>query len=376
MRLKSISVIFVILLGLEPVRCSANQENIDTLVDIRHSFDSIKIDKPICHKKSFGEILIVQDQEGWNNLSNSIKERVEEGCTDLLVSVTAKVLSYGAKQFKLEHFHHEDVNIKVDAKNTLMIPEGQIFDRKDLSRRERRHWVMPCKKFGLNNLAFDDRNKNLSLLDDVFLIDSKIEEVTKYGEEEIQNRDGSLYKRIVKIWRFKTDLPDISEKGCKDFYILLTRKWTSCRHRVLKVEDGYLYFFLKSEDAESLFQMCMDPNSDYKSYKTRPRCRYVNRPFRNGVYIYNDSIYVPMKTGGLTVGGNYQFLVVSDCHLKSLDVQGFRIVAILLFMFITRDLLIICGFKIMNLHTLERAQLMLRILRMSAFIVTESAIRE
>lgn len=324
MSIKSISTIFVIFLELEPIGCSAYQENIDTLCDIRHSFDSIKIDNPIWHNKSFGEILVVRNQEEWNNLSKSIKERVDDGCKDLLVSVTAKVLRYGAQPFKLEHINDSDVNIKIVAKNTLMIPEGQVFDRKSLSRGEY-HWVMPCKKFGLNNLAFDDRNKNLSLLDDVFLIDSRIEEVTKYGEEEIQNRDGSLYKRIVKIWRFKTDLPNISENNCKDFYILLTRKWTSCRHRVLKVEDGYLYFYLRSEDAESLYQMCMDPNSDNKSYRTSPRCRFVNRPNREGVFICNDSIYVPMEIGGLTVSGNYQFFVVSDCCLNSLDVEGFRI---------------------------------------------------
>lgn len=325
MSLKFLCIYLGILLVLEPVKCLANLEDTGSLDSIRQSFDSINIDVPIYYDKSFGDVLVVRNQEEWNNLSKRIKERIDGGCKTLLVSVEAKVLRYGEKPFKLEHFHYRDVSIKVVAKRTLMIPEGQSFSKKDFSRNDFSHWVMPCHQFRLNNMVFDNRHKNLTFLDDVFAVNSEIEDVAEYGEDEILSQDGSLYRKITKIWRFKTDLPNLNERDCKDFYILLTRKWTSCRHRVLKVENGYLYFFLKSDDAESLYQMCMDPNSDYKSYRTRPRCRYINRPFRKGIYISNDSVYVPMEIRGLVVSGGYQFLVVSDCYLKSLDIQGFRV---------------------------------------------------
>ena len=40
------------------------------------------------------------------------------------------------------------------------------------------------------------------------------------------------------VWKFQIELPNLSEEQCKDFYVLLTRDWTSARHQVVMVKGG------------------------------------------------------------------------------------------------------------------------------------------
>lgn len=309
------------------VFCWAGQSNVSNeAAIIRKTFDSIQIRKPEYHNYNYTDIIRVKSQREWDGISNEIQTRLHAGAKNVLVSIEANSLFYGETLNKLEHIKDEDANLKFLGNNTLMIPAGEVYERRNaVKTKNLSHWDLPCESFVMNNMVYDNKSRPLSLYDNVFFVDSQIESVDELGYEDILDKKGRLYKKIKKNWRFRTSLDNLKENECDDFYILLTRNWTSCRHKVLKVEDGYLYFYLKSEDAESLYQMCMDPNVDLETYGVKPRCKYFNRPYRDGIYFIKGRIFVPSNISSVRVCNNSQFFVVSDCNMNSLEISGFRV---------------------------------------------------
>lgn len=312
--------IFIINLG------SIEGSNSFDIVAVRDSLDQITISVPKYKRYKSDITLLVTNQHEWETIGNSIKECLQKGVRNIDVIVDAPVVVYGEIPVKFDHLLYSQANVRIRGRNTLMIPFGPTFSSpKNEEQASPTHYILPYHNFNVDDVLLDDNNNPLSLYGDVFEITSTIEEVRSEGNEDILNTDGSLYKSIVKLWRFKTGLPDLNESECRDFYILLTRRWTSCRHRVVKVKDGYLYFLLKSSDAPSLLQMSLDPNSDMLVYKANPRCRYVNSPVSNGIHITNDSIYIPHDIKGLRIGKVGRLFSMNNCQFNSFEISGFHI---------------------------------------------------
>lgn len=307
--------------------CAVNTAFIDSsdIMFIRDSLDKIIIPSPVYHKYEEEVNLQVYNQEEWESICTQIKNYLKKGFRNIRITVKADTLISGMEH-GIENLQHPDANIQIVANKTVMIPSGPIFTNLDGNKKDAgTHYAIPYADFNLNDVVLGFDLQQLSLMEEVFCIDSKIEEVNDDGKIDILNPDGSLYKSITKTWRFKTDLPNLSEFQCKDFFILLTRHWTSCRHQVVRVKDGYLYFRLKSEDAPTLVQMCMDPNSDIATYSVAPRCRLINSPVSKGIHITGDSIFIPKQEKIVKIGKGGRLLSVVDCKFNSFEISGFRV---------------------------------------------------
>lgn len=320
-----ISVFIAVCFALTGLSCSqANAQNAE-IAALRDSLDAIQYDLPKIPKmKCPKKVITIRTQEQWDNLSNNIKETLRQGCKNIYVKVISKTLLYGEMLQGLEGLNYPDVNIIIRANKTTMIPAGPSFSRTYSDKDG--FYSRSYTEFDINDVLLDENNNPISLYGDCFQINTPIEEVTSEGMEDVKNNDGTLYKSIVKVWRFKTDLPNMTELECKDFYILLTRHWTSLRHRVKKVENGYLYFYLKSDEAPSLIQMTMDPNSDMKSYKTYPRCRLFNSPVSTGVHVKGGYIYIPNSIKRVIIGKGARLISIVNSKLNSFELSGFNVV--------------------------------------------------
>lgn len=151
--------------------------------------------------------------------------------------------------------------------------------------------------------------------------------VTDGDGNEIQLREGvSLVNgEVLKVngsdgvWKFQVDLPNLTEAQCKDFYVMLTRDWTSTRHRVIKVQDGWLYYYLDSEDLHS----DRNPNVDWTQYRVRPRYRLINSPVSKGLHIAGGRIYVPNEYDVVRVNKGGVLLLMGYSTLNTLEITGF-----------------------------------------------------
>lgn len=298
--------------------------NMNELRDLRDSLDAISIPIPTSNKIAAGVELHVKTQNQWNNIGDKITFLLQNGNRNITVIIDAKQLELNDNMKGLDKLNYPEANIQILGNGVRMIPSGIVFEN-DNNKVRKTHYAKSLHNFNYNDIILNKNNQVQSLYNDVFNIESTIEPVKSEGLSNILNPDSTLYKTIVKTWRFRTNLPDLSESECRDFYILLSRNWTSCRHKVIRVENGYLYFNLKSEDAPSLVQLTLDPNSDMLSYKRFPRCRYLNMPVSHGIRFQNDTIYFPSNIGQLRIGRSGCLFPISYCRFNSLEISGFKV---------------------------------------------------
>ena len=318
--------VLLFVLVLANMSCAKAQDLLRSgqIKEIRDSLDAISISEPQYYNYKSEVTLTVKNQTQWDELSQILKTLLKKGNRNIEVKVVAKELVYGGTMQGIEGINMPEANIRIHANYTRMIPAGPVF-RGLGSKKNATHFICKYDGFAWNDVYLDEKDRKLSLLGESFQIKTPIEEVISEGKEDVLNNDGSIYNTITKVWRFQTNLPDLNEEECKDFYILLTRHWTSMRHQVLKVEKGYLYFRLKSDEAPSLYQMVMDPNSDSKVYKTNPRCRYFNCPESDGIYIKSGNIYIPKSLNEVRIGKGARLFTVSSCKLNSFEISGFDV---------------------------------------------------
>ena len=181
--------------------------------------------------------------------------------------------------------------------------------------------MYPYSSIQSYSMFLDVKGNEVPLREPVFGIDSKIDEVQEYGKTYFRTFGTEITDSITKVWRFPVPLPDLSEEECQDFNILLTRDWISCRHRVYKVEDGFLYFYMNSPD----FMSSVAPNCDKEKYNVSPRVRYINCPVSKGLHYKAGKLYVPSKYKKLRSIEGYRLLTISNCIFKSFEISGFCI---------------------------------------------------
>ena len=149
-------------------------------------------------------------------------------------------------------------------------------------------------------------------------------EETKQVSGDIEKVSGSKFQvsgNKDDVWRFKINLPDLPEDKCKDFYVLMTRDWTSARHKVVKVQDGWLYYHLDSDDLHS----DRNPNVDWTQYKVRPRYTLINNPVSKGLHVVDGKIYIPKQYKQVRVNKGGQLITFAYCHFNSLEITGFKL---------------------------------------------------
>jgi len=306
---------------------SRNVYDTGRLWQIRDSLDSIIIPLPSINSFPGETIITVKNQEDWDRLGLNITKLLKEGIKNLRINITIKRLEYGKVPLVLENMNCEDVNIFIDGDNVVMIPWGDVISRTDKRAIKRSSsYLIPYSGFEFDNIILDQHNKDIPLYGELKALTSSVEEVKDSGKEIYINSDGTVYKTLPKLWRFPVDLPDLTKEECKDFFLLLTRDWTACRHKVHEVKDGKLYFYLRSDDAPTLGQMTLNPNKDWQTHHVRPYYRFVNCPVSKDLYFSNAFVHVPNKYKEIRIGKGSRLVVLNKCKFNSFVFNEFHIV--------------------------------------------------
>lgn len=281
------------------------------LSNIRDSLDNVVFDIPEKIQVKTDLVHDIKTQEEWDNLTNLIKKWLEDGERNITIRVKTADLVFGDKVVRIENLNYPDANIQIEGNHVKMLPWGKSFDRDNpTSKTINGFYALPYKNFHLNEIVLDDNENELPLYGKTFTTSQTIEEV----------------KEESGIWRFPVNLPDISHADCRDFCILLTRDWTACRHQVVRVNNGYLYFELKSKDSPTPSQDKLDPNKDKIHYNIRPRYRFVNCPLSNDIHFFRDSVFIPIKYKSVYIGKGARLFLFNNCNFCSLTISGFNVV--------------------------------------------------
>lgn len=276
----------------------------ESIVLLRDSLNAIQyplIDMPI--NKGKWTVVKVKKQVDWDSIVSTIKILLDAGEKNLLIKIIGKDIEFGFESKVVQGLTFPDANIRIIGNKARLIPYGYTFSRNNARVEiEGDFYTFPYSEYNLDNIV----------------IDSKGNEVPVY--DSVRQLEGEILRVQDDIWKFKVELPDLAEDRCKDFYVLLTRDWTSARHKVEKVQEGWLFFHLDSKDLHSE----RDPNIDWIQYHVRPRYRLINCPVSRGVHIAKGKIFIPIKYKKIRVNKGGQFITFAYCHFNRLEISGFK----------------------------------------------------
>lgn len=96
------------------------------------------------------------------------------------------------------------------------------------------------------------------------------------------------------LWRIAAQEKSLKESKASDTYILITQWYLAKYYRVVKIEDGYIYFMAPgSEDSNKADK---SPNSDYYYGHTLPRYALVNAPSSKEFFVKkNGKVRTPSR---------------------------------------------------------------------------------
>lgn len=304
---------------LSPITYANCQGNVsvdsETINNIKDSLDRISYSTPeIPRMKGKKIVMCIRSIEKWKQLSATLRDLLEEGYKNIVINVCCE-LENGAGQLLIQDIMYPDANIKIVGKRAKYNYRNYEFttDSPDL-RDEGDFYSYPYNSYRLDDFIADDNGCELLLREEVKLVEGNIIRVQGFKSSKGLSSDD--------VWKFHIELPNLSEEQCKDFYVLLTRDWTSARHKVVKVQDGWLYFHLDSDDLHS----DRNPNVDWTQYGVRPRYRLINSPVSSGVHVVNGRIYIPKRYQKAFIRKGARLLTVKNCHLNSMEVSGFKII--------------------------------------------------
>lgn len=281
------------------------------LLSYKDSLNKVGSDIPKKGKEKAGFVHSIKSQEEWNQLPLFLRKCLESGERNITIRVNAKTLMMDEVSILLENLDYQDANIQIVGKHTKMFSGGKDFSTNDSTAKKRDgFYIFPYKGFSINDIVLNKNDKELPLYGKML--------TTSQAIEEVESEEG--------VWRFPVDMPNISSTDCRDFYILLTRDWTACRHQVVRVEDGYLYFVLKSSDAPTVSQQNMNPNKDWITYHKRPRYKLINYPLSDGIHFFKDSVYIPINDKFVHISKEGRMLNFRNCRFHSFTIRDFNII--------------------------------------------------
>lgn len=245
----------------------------------------------------------IRSQEDWNRLGQEIQQRIQNGKHKITVSILVDTLFINDKILALSGLNDSSLSLCIEGNGVIVLPPRKT----SLSDN------------GLNDVYLDEKQEIINNRSDVRIINSKIEPVEKYGSFLISKNgytlvpSGSALEDCLKrfyVYRFPVELPDLSERECNDFYILLTRQWAYQRHKVRFVKQGYLYFdFISDEAPTNTQKYYLDPNAD-SQYGVLTRYSMINCPIN----------YQKPRL----VCSSSPFIKINESSIKKLSIAGFN----------------------------------------------------
>lgn len=279
-----------------------------SIIELRDSLDAVHYDIPsVYHARNRSFVIKVKSQKDWDNIIPTLKESLDAGKQNIVVKVCGKGIVYGKDDKVVQGWKYPHASIRFIGKKAQLIPNGSTYYYSNTNKQEAGvFYSFPYTDFGLNDIVLDSKGNEIYLREDVKQVTGNILKVQ--GEKN-------------DIWKFQIDLPDLSEEQCKDFYVLMTRDWTSARHKVVMVKGGWLFYHLDSEDLHS----DRNPNVDWTQYRVRPRYRLINSPVSEGVHFVNGRVYIPKHYKSIRINKSGRLITFAHCQFKSLEITGFKL---------------------------------------------------
>lgn len=295
----------------------------DEIVQIENRLRSLDEEYVNVPKMEFDSIydlrVTVRNQDDFDNLTGLIAQWIQV-YKNILIEIEEGTYFSNTNHIHIANQTYPDCSLSLIGKGnvTIMATSENLM----AEATEYDGYTVTDKFIGISvnpNDIFTDGEKliQLSVMHDsidsgVMFVDQLFEKVNPKDKNDFQ------YKLRSDI------LPDMSPDECKNLWLWATHSWISSYEKIDSVAAGYIY--LTANQEIELYQCPL--NTDYISWKIRPRIKIVNQgPSNEGVYIDRDGFtYLPNNYNAIFKCDRGSFINVNNSELKSIEVADIKFV--------------------------------------------------
>lgn len=244
-------------------------------------------------------VIKVNNQEQFDHMPSNLQKALQDGKRNIKVKIRKGTYFFKENYLTIRELNYPDADLRIEGNNATIVPSGYIIKEGE---------PIPCDVSGEScflNLA----NKTpISPWGDMMFADELIEVVDLKS----------------KLCRLKCDaIKDIILEEGNEAYIDLTR-WCRCyQYKVLKIENGFIFFYADDLEKDKFFgSKEYNVNYDYVVGKTYPRFRLCNVKKGNGISVIDGKVSLDSNLESVFLAEASTFINVESSRLHNMTIKG------------------------------------------------------
>lgn len=241
----------------------------------------------------------VSNQQQFDKMPSNLMKALNDGKRNIKVEIKKGTYFFSNSYLTLKGFDFPDADIRMEGKNVVIVPAGYFLKNGD---------SIPCDVSGESCYLDLDGVTSLSTWGEMMFADELIE----------------VIDLASKTCRLKCDaIKSITLPEGNQAYLDLTR-WCRCyQYKVLKIDNGYIYFYAHDLEKDNVYHKDeYNVNYDYICAKTYPRFRLCNADKEGKVSVLGERLYLGNGLSEVHLGDAATFMMVRDTKLHNISLSG------------------------------------------------------
>ncbi len=270
---------------------------------IRQTYDSLELKQISVKEVSFSRkgvyVIKVANQKQFDQMPANLRNALKDGKRNIKVKIKKGTYFFKEGYLTLKGLDYPNTDIRIEGKNVVVVPEGHTLKSGDL---------IPCEVSGESSYVDLKSKKSVSVWSEMMWADSLVEVVNE--TEKICRLKNSELKGVL--------LPEGNHA-----YMDLTR-WCRCyQYKVLKIENGYVYFIAHDLEKDTILgSRHYNVNYDFVFSGKKPRFRLCNTTRNEKDSVIDYRIVSSLAGNSVYLAKESNFLNVLQATLNIFSIKG------------------------------------------------------
>lgn len=247
-----------------------------------------EVSRQVLSKTKADTVIVVNTQSKFDSVQISIRNALRNGYRNIHVKISQGVFFFEENHLRLEFLNYPDVDIVISGNNTKIVAKGNDYFR--------------------SYLIFPKETVNFTLLDEHFN-PVNLWSPLSFAKDTVEVIDSSKH-----VCRLKIPQDFLYADWLKNpTKIKITQWYTSNNYDILKIDGGYIYFYVND----------LSYNKNLQSHNVNFDFTYGKKPVRFGIYMPSCS----SKTSTPNFKSLHscecsRFLFLKDCVISSFTMKN------------------------------------------------------
>ena len=279
-----------------------SKRNKELLLQLYDSLERIQLPiREVSYSCKSAYVIRVDNQQQFDQMPFNLERALQDGKKNIKVKIKKGTYFFKDEYLSLKNYNCADADIRIEGDDVTIVPLGYLMEDGD---------EVPCGVSG----------------ESCFLNLENMEPIVTWGDMMYADSLVEVLDIESKICRVKCNsIKDIIVPENNQAYIDLTR-WCRCyQYKVLKIENGYVYFYAHDLEKDVVFgEKEFNVNYDYIVSRANPRFRLCNVKKRELVSVIEKKLSLPPNIKSVYLADASSFMSIQSTRLHNLTIKGIK----------------------------------------------------